>query len=84
MARLDIERQKQLEPKRVEYAIQKIQQLGFEVNRVSDSEINFKHKGHTIRFFPYSGWASGATIKDGRGLSKLLTQLKKQQKKIKT
>jgi len=76
MARLDIERQKQLQSKRMEYAIQKIQQLGFEVNRVSDSEINFKHKGHTIRFFPYSGWASGATIKDGRGLSKLLTQLK--------
>ncbi|MCM1031603.1 MAG: hypothetical protein NC410_09225 [Oscillibacter sp.] len=76
MKRLDTERQKQLEPKRMEYAIQKIQQLGFEVKRISDSEINFQHKGHTIKFFPYSGWATGSTIKDGRGLNKLLTQLK--------
>ena len=73
MTRLDTERQNRLEPKRIEYAIQQIQKLGFEVNKVSDHEINFQYKGHTIKFFPYSGWA---TIKDGRGLNKLLLQLK--------
>lgn len=30
MARLDIERQKRLEPTRIEYAVSRIQELGFE------------------------------------------------------
>lgn len=76
MTRLDTERQRQLEPVRMQYAIQKISGLGFKIKQASDNEINFEHKGHTIKFFPYSGWATGATIKDGRGLNKLLTQLK--------
>lgn len=76
MTRLDTERQNRLEPKRIEYAIQQIQKLGFEVNKVSDHEINFQYKGHIIKFFPYSGWATGSTIKDGRGPNKLLLQLK--------
>ena len=63
MTRLDTERQNRLEPKRIEYAIQQIQKLGFEVNKVSDHEINFQYKGHIIKFFPYSGWATGSTIK---------------------
>jgi hypothetical protein len=41
MTRLDTERQNRLEPKRIEYAIQQIQKLGIEVNKVSDHEINF-------------------------------------------
>lgn len=38
--------------------------------------IEFEYKGHIVKYFPYSGWATGKTIKDGRGLDNLLKQLK--------
>ena len=76
MARLDIERQHKLEPKRMDYAQEQIEKLGYKVTRISDNLLRFEFKGSTINFFPYSGWATGATIKDGRGLKNLLKQLK--------
>ncbi len=38
--------------------------------------IEFEYKGHSIKYFPYSEWATGKTIKDGRGLMNLINQLK--------
>lgn len=76
MARLDIERQTQLEPLRMEYAKEQISALGYEVSEHDGNELRFSHRGKIVKFFPYSGWATGATIKDGRGLRKLLNQLK--------
>ena len=75
MARLNIERQLELEPKRMEYAMQKIKEKGFNPIQVSNTEINFDRGGHKIYFFPYSGWHSGSGIKQGRGINKLLKQL---------
>ena len=76
MARLDIERQTQLEPLRMEYAKEQISALGYEVSEHDGNELRFSYRGKIVKFFPYSGWATGATIKDGRGLRKLLNQLK--------
>jgi hypothetical protein len=76
MARLNIERQKELEPKRINYAKEQIEKLGFIVEQFDDSILTFEFKGGNIKFFPYSGWASGSTIEDGRGLNNLLKQLK--------
>jgi len=76
MARLDIERQNTLEPKRMAYAKKEIEKKGYTVTEVSETQLVFEHTmGHTVNFFPYSGWASGSTIKDGRGLKKLLRQI---------
>lgn len=80
MSRLNIERQKELEPERMQYAKNKLNELMFEIT----SEINidnkkyleFVYKGEVVRFYPYSGWATGKSIKDGRGLQNLLNQLK--------
>ena len=77
MARLNIERQEQLEPKRIAYAIQRIEQLGYTITLRDNKKLQFIHKGKIVTFWPYSGWATGATIHDGRGLDKLLKQLKK-------
>ncbi len=74
--RLDQERQSTLEPKRMEYAISKIKECGFEIIYQSETQLQFKFMGHTVNFFPYSGWASGASIKDGRGIKKLIRQIK--------
>lgn len=76
MARLDIERQIELEPLRMEYAKEQISALGYEVSEHDGKELRFFHRGKIVKFFPYSGWATGATIKDGRGLRRLLNQLK--------
>lgn len=75
MTRLNIERQKELEPKRIAYAKKEIEALGFDVTE-SETELRFIFKGNLIKFFPYSGWHSGKGIKDGRGLDKLLKQIK--------
>ena len=77
MARLNEDRQKSLEPKRIDYAVEQIAALGYKVIARDKTSIKFIHKGKTITFYPYSGWATGASIKDGRGLKNLLSQLTK-------
>ncbi len=76
MARLNKERQNDLEPKRIEIAKKEIEKLGYKVKKVSYCELNFEYGNFKVKYFPYSGWASGATIKDGRGLKNLLNQIK--------
>ncbi len=74
--RLDIERQKRLEPERIEFAKKQLAKLGINVlTGVDKSLIWFYFKGACIKFYPYSGWHSGKSIKDGRGLNKLLKQI---------
>lgn len=75
MARLDIQRQNNLTPPRKLYAKNRIIKMGFEVTKDTDTYFEFLYKGNTIRFYPYSGWATGKSIKDGRGLNNLLKQL---------
>lgn len=42
----------------------------------TDKMIEFEYKGSNIKYYPYSCWATGKTIKDGRGLENLINQLK--------
>ena len=76
MARLDIERQQRLELPRLNYASQQICKLGYTVTVKDGNSLQFEHNGSTVTFFPYSGWATGKSINDGRGLQRLLKQLK--------
>ena len=74
--RLNIERQEMLEPTRVAFAAKAITDLGYEV-KVDLAKIEFMFKGEKVTHWCYSGWHTGKSIKDGRGLQKLLNQLKK-------
>jgi len=76
MGRLNIERQNALEPKRLQHAKREIEKLGYKIVSETETELRFEYMGHIVYYFPYSGWHSGSSIKDGRGLSKLLSQLK--------
>lgn len=76
MSRLNTERQNKLEPLRFAVAKQKIVDLGYEIISETTTELNFKFNGSNIKFFPYSGWHTGRSIIDGRGLQKLLNQIK--------
>ena len=76
MARLDLERQNTLQPIRMEIAKKEIEKKGYKVIQVSETKLQFEHyMGKIVNFFPYSGWASGSSIKDCRGLKKLLRQI---------
>jgi len=76
MSRLDTERQRKLEPIRVEKAKNEINKLGYNIDIIGSNRIEFKYKDETVIFFPYSGWHSGKSIIDGRGLKNLLKQIK--------
>lgn len=76
MSILDKERQTQLEPKRMEYAKEKIQEMGYEIQCSDENRLMFLFKGNKIEFFPYSGWYSGKGIASGRGLVNLLNKIK--------
>ena len=74
--RLNQERQSTLEPKRMEYAKSQIEKCGFEIIYQDETLLQFEFMEHIVNFFPYSGWASGASIKDSRGIKKLIRQIK--------
>jgi len=73
--RLDKEREQALQPGRMEFAKKQIEDLGYDVDQISHAELQFLFKGKVVRFWPYSGYHSGKTITDGRGLHKLLKQI---------
>lgn len=73
--RLDKERQQKLEPQRFEHAKQQLQSFGFQIAVEYGTDLKFIYKGEMITFFPYSGWHTGKSIEDGRGLKNLINQL---------
>jgi hypothetical protein len=75
MTRLDIERQRKLEPTRTASTKAKLEKLGYQVKQFGRTRLEFDFKGAIIRFFPYSGWFTGKTVTDGRGFDNLLKQL---------
>lgn len=74
MARLNQERQNRLEPKRMETALKAIKEKGYKTTS-NENAISFTYNDHKVIFYPYSGWHTGKTIKDGRGLKSLLKQI---------
>lgn len=74
--RLNKEREAELQPKRMEVAIAAIRNLGYPIIRYDETAIVFLYKDHHVTFYPYSGWHTGKTIKDGRGLQNLLNNTK--------
>ncbi len=76
LARQNIVRQRELEPTRIDFAKRQIERAGFKITFESDKKLCFMFKDKEVSFFPYSGWASGASIEDGRGIKNLIKQLK--------
>lgn len=73
--RLNQEREKELQPERIEFAINELKKVGI-ITFISDkTSVKFHYKGEVVTLFPYSGWHVGKSIKHGRGLQNLLKQL---------
>lgn len=75
MSRLDKEREAELTPVRMEFAKHALHERGIHILSEDKTKLQFHYKGKKVTLFPYSGWHSGATIKDGRGIELLLKQL---------
>lgn len=65
------------EKDRMTYAANMITDLGYPCRWDQLTKcLSFEYKGATVKFFPFTGWHTGKTIKDGRGLNRLLKQIK--------
>lgn len=69
------ERKSELEPSRLEFAKKQLTKHGIEFVEENPGKLIIDHKGETISFWPYTGWHSGKTIQDGRGIKNLIKQL---------
>lgn len=59
------------------FAMNELIKLGFNPTfHTAEKYIEFEFKNSLVRFFPFTGWATGKAIKDGRGLQNLLKQIK--------
>jgi hypothetical protein len=75
--RLNIERQKELEPKRMAYAHERLTTLtDVDILETTDKKIVFNFKGKKNTIYPFTGYFNGKSIKAGRGIEELLKQLK--------
>lgn len=75
--RLDQESERTETPKRIKYAQEQIEALGYKVMVIEPLKaISFAFNQEVVTFYPYSGWATGKSIIDGRGIAKLLKQIK--------
>lgn len=64
------------ERERLEYAVNQIVELGHTCRWNEGHKcLQFEYKGSMVRFYPYKGWFTGITVKDGRGLRNLLKQI---------
>lgn len=77
MSRLNIERQDEQQPKRVEFAVKQLEDAGYPVHFKNETTVKFFFGNEEVVLFPYSGWHSGKSITDGRGIMNLLKQIKK-------
>lgn len=73
--RLNKDREQKLQPVRREYAIQQLFDIGINDIYRDETKIQFEYKGEKITLYFYSGWHTGKSITDGRGLANLIKQL---------
>ena len=74
--RQDKQTESEQQPIRIAYAKKQIEALGYTITDETTTSITFEFKGHAVKILPYSGWHTGKTIQDGRGIDKLLKQIK--------
>ena len=72
----------ELIPERMAHAKKKIGQAGYVYSCPNDLTISFRYKCETVLFYPFTGWFTGKTVQDGRGLQNLLKQITKNESRV--
>ena len=62
----------ELLPERMAHAKKKLGMAGIQFSCPDDLTIMFRHNCETVRFYPFTGWFTGKSVQDGRGLQNLL------------
>lgn len=70
-------KRRELLPERMAHAKKRIAMAGYAFTCPDDMSISFMYKCCPVRFYPYTGWFTGKSVKDGRGLQNLLDQVGK-------
>jgi len=73
--RLDQKSEAELQPLRIKYAKEQLLKRNLKIISEDNVKIIFEFKGKPITIYPYSGWHTGRTVVDGRGIDKLLKQI---------
>lgn len=68
---------KSVQKERLQFAKDQLEESGIDICYEDETKLKFKFQSNEVVFFPFTGWYTGKSIKDGRGLNKLLIQLKK-------
>ncbi len=74
--RLDQDKEAALQPERMKFAKEQIEKLGYTITFEDKTRLEFIFRNELVKIFPYSGWCTGKSIVDGRGIHKLLNQIK--------
>ncbi|MBR1526501.1 MAG: hypothetical protein IJ640_07570 [Prevotella sp.] len=61
---------------RMDFAIKQLTELGYKVTMEQNHAISIIFKGERVMVYPYTGWFTGKTVKDSRGIKNLLKQIK--------
>lgn len=69
------ERQNELEAGRIIYALNQLNKIGYNVEQPDPRTLRFMHNGSPVILYPYTGWFTGKTVTDGRGIHNLIRQL---------
>lgn len=73
------ERRERIEPGRVAFVEKQLSSIGY---KTEYDELNkclvFKHKEHTCKIYPFTGWWTGKGIGSDRGVKKLLKKLREE------
>jgi len=75
MSRLDKEREQKLQPERMQYVKKILIELEYRIESETKTALTFIFKGEIVTVFPYSGWHTGKSIIDGRGIKELVKQI---------
>ena len=75
---IDKERHAKITEQRRNFAYERLTTLTeVDIIEVVEDHITFKFKNEKVTLYPYTGWFTGKSVKDGRGITELLAQLRK-------
>lgn len=67
---------KEKEAQRMEFAKTELAKHSKEIIEENETTLIISHNGQRIKFFPYTGYFNGKGIAGGRGIKKLIEQIK--------
>lgn len=71
------EQTKKIRKEKMDYSVFKLSENDIDIKFQEDTMLEIDYNGSTVKFYPYTGWFTGKSVVDGRGLNNLIKQLKK-------